>query len=221
MGTRAALWLNVIFSILLIGLTMPTFSKLCDLPQLSELGFLKLPVPEAIFNQINAVYEVLKPFSSVEHFDNINEFITNEFTKDPAYLMSLDRVPELRDNILNVFHGVLFQWVKTPIKPLCVYGIRSYQRGSVLNLHVDRLETHHVSAIICVDKKVDDDQDWALDICDHFGRWHKVYINAGEMILYESAICQHARLKPLAGDYFNNIFLHYSLVDYDYQPIAR
>ena len=38
------------------------------------------------------------------------------------------------------------------IEPSYIYGIRSYQKGSRLEEHVDRLETHHISSIIIVDK---------------------------------------------------------------------
>lgn len=197
---------------------MKTFTRLRDLPELTPQGFKKMSIPEDILATVNAAYSIVSKQATIEPPESFGDFITNDTRSDISYIMSLDAVPGLRDNILYAFHPILYAWVQQAITPLCIYGIRSYQRGSVLHPHVDRIATHHVSAIICVDKKVDDGQDWALDICAHDGNWHKVFLNPGEIVLYESAICQHARLNPLKGDYFNNMFLHYSLSEYSYQP---
>lgn len=189
---------------------MTNFQTLRDVPILSPLGFQKMQAPAAIANKVQQAYAILKPAEKMETFAGMDKFITNITNQPPASLMSMDLVPELRDEIMGDFADILHDWVKVPIVPHCLYGIRSYKHGSALNLHVDRLSTHHVSAIFCVDKSVI--EDWALDICDHNGNWHKVYLNPGEMVLYESAICQHGRLQPLNGAFYNNFFVHYSLV---------
>ena len=41
-----------------------------------------------------------------------------------------------------------------------MYGIRRYRNGSWLSLHVDRVDTHVVSAILQIDQEVD--EDWPL-----------------------------------------------------------
>ena len=33
------------------------------------------------------------------------------------------------------------------------------------------------------------------------------------MILYESALCEHARKEPFGGKYFRNFYIHYKLND--------
>lgn len=185
------------------------FSKLRDIPLLTEQGFKKMSVPQPILTKINELYSLLKPMERIEQFEGLEKYINNDLRKDTVYVMPLDLYPNMRDQVLLDFRDIFYDWVKVAIEPYCVYGIRSYKAGSVLNLHVDRLSTHHVSAIVCVDKSVI--EDWALDICDHAGEWHKVYLNPGEMVLYESAICQHGRLKPLNGEFYNNLFVHYSL----------
>jgi prolyl 4-hydroxylase len=189
---------------------MKNFNTLRDIPILSPLGFQKMPIPEALFNKIQNAYTLLKSAEKEEVFEGRDKFITNSGDQPPVYLMPMDLYPALRDEILADFGDILQAWVKVPIQPLFLYGIRSYRHGSALSLHVDRIMTHHVSAIVCVDKAVV--EDWALDICDHAGEWHNVYLNPGEMVLYESAICQHGRLKPLNGRFYNNLFVHYSLV---------
>ena len=110
-------------------------------------------------------------------------------------------------------------WVKEKLSPSFIYGIRSYKRGATLVEHKDRVETHHIASIIVVDKDLrcgcshkEFGADWALDIQDHKGRWHKVYAEVGDMIIYESAACLHGRNEPYQGLYFNNLFVHYKLV---------
>jgi hypothetical protein len=41
--------------------------------------------------------------------------------------------------------------------------------------------------------------DWPLDIQGHDGEWYKVYAQPGDMILYESAVCEHGRKEALGG----------------------
>ncbi len=84
----------------------------------------------------------------------------------------------------------------------------------------DRVETHHISSIIIVDKdltcgcqnrKYGDD--WPLDIQGHDGEWYKVYAEPGDIILYESAICEHGREEPFQGTFFRNFYVHYKLTN--------
>lgn len=42
------------------------------------------------------------------------------------------------------------KWAGTKLKATSCYGVRSYYRGSVLANHVDRVDTHVISAIINV-----------------------------------------------------------------------
>jgi prolyl 4-hydroxylase len=51
--------------------------------------------------------------------------------------------------------------------------------------------------------------DWPLQILDHDGKRHEVVMEAGEMVLYESARNIHGRVVPLDGEYFDNVFVHF------------
>ena len=69
------------------------------------------------------------------------------------------------------------------------------------------------------------DEEWPLQILDHGGKLHNVFLKPGEMIWwvsqcsnrlflwklfrYESAKQVHARAVPLNGSYFENLFVHY------------
>jgi len=100
-----------------------------------------------------------------------------------------------------------------------MYGIRSYLRGSSLVEHTDKVETHHVSSSILVDKDLrcgcqhkDNGDDWAFDIQGYDGDWYKVYLEPGDMIVYESALCVHARKEHFQGTYYRNFFAHYKII---------
>ena len=59
--------------------------------------------------------------------------------------------------------------------------------------------------------------DWPLDIQGHDGEWYKVYAQPGDMILYESAVCEHGRKETLGGAFYRNFYVHYQLKDWIYK----
>ena len=44
---------------------------------------------------------------------------------------------------------------------------------------------------------------------DNDGQGHRVVLQPGEMVWYESARLLHGRPHLLEGDYFDNLFIHY------------
>ena len=52
--------------------------------------------------------------------------------------------------------------------------------------------------------------DWPLQIFDNAGALHEITLRPGEMVWYESARLLHGRPEPLAGDYYDNLFIHFS-----------
>lgn len=187
-----------------------------DLPKLSPFGFKIEKVPEKTFKLILEAYNLLQHTIRKEDWPGINHFIYDEYKNAPVEIMSMDAFTRIREIIAEELQPIHEEFIshKEKIIPKWIYGIRSYQRGAMLAPHTDTLETHHVSSIIIVDKKVN--TDWALDIQDHFGNWHKVYAEPGDMILYESAKNLHGRKDPFDGEYYRNFFLHYTLADYKF-----
>ncbi|KAJ1417314.1 hypothetical protein B484DRAFT_400891 [Ochromonadaceae sp. CCMP2298] len=59
---------------------------------------------------------------------------------------------------------------------------------------------------------------WALQIEDHEGQLREVVLQEGQMLIYESAKLAHGRLRPLQGDYYASLFLHYTPQDRDLWP---
>jgi len=181
-----------------------------DLPRCTARGFDVVPVPGAVFDRVLGVYSELKKFAEREN----DCWVLDAARGYAADLMSLDRVPETREFILREMLGLHSMWSGAWLVPRTCYGIRSYRAGASLKLHRDRVETHHISSIMIVDT---DNPDWALDIQDHTGAWHKICPKPGEMILYESAVCEHGRTSPYQGEFFRNLFTHYSFADWVYR----
>ena len=200
-----------------------TFSSRAELPHVSELGFTVMKVPDKVWKLIKEGYELLKPTIKVESFPGIDNVIPGSI--EPTQIMTFDKFASLRDLILEELKPIHEEWSNQQLTPSALYGIRSYHKGATLVSHVDRIETHHVSSIIIVDKDLEcgcvktkgSENDWALDIVDHKGETHKVYAEVGEMILYESATCSHGRLDPFKGKYFRNLFAHYRITDLVYK----
>ena len=55
------------------------------------------------------------------------------------------------ENLRNTLKPILEDWCKNPLSDdIHIYGIRRYLRGAWLSLHVDKLPTHIISAILQV-----------------------------------------------------------------------
>jgi len=195
------------------------FSSIDDLPYLDKngIGFQKRKLPEHIVKLIQEAYDSLKPKLKQEQWDGLTEIIADGEGNNACDLMSFDHIPEIRDKIHKELQPVVQQWIgeENPILPSDLYGIRSYNRGAMLEMHSDRVQTHHVGCVVMVDKDVD--EDWPLHCVDHNGETHKVYLEPGEIALYECAKTVHGRPEPLVGNWFRNFFVHYKLENWEYK----
>ena len=193
------------------------FSSVEDFPRFTDNGFSLLKCPEETWNLIKESYELLKDKKETEEFTGKKEFIVGGDTE----IMSFDHLPSVRKLIHQQLLKSHEEWVKESLLPSFVYGIRSYTKGATLTPHVDRIATHHISSIVIVDKALacgcqskPNADDWPLDIQGHDGDWYKVYAQPGDMILYESAVCEHGRKETFGGTYFRNFYVHYKLKDW-------
>ncbi len=107
-------------------------------------------------------------------------------------------------------------WSGRSLRPAACYGIRVYQPRSYLYNHRDRAATHIVSSTICVDHRLKGH--WPLYIEDLEGQPHEVSIEPGEMVFFEGARLVHGRPYPLEGEYYANIFVHYTPVGWENGP---
>ena len=177
-----------------------------EIPQCTPLGFEKFKVPTETWDLIQNVYSLLKRHESREEFRGKEKIITGT---GKSTLFPIDKLPHQRVSIHQQLHQLHQDWAGIEIEPSFIYGIRSYKNGSILEMHKDRPDTHHISSIISVDKDTNNLDDWGLNIIDHNGKEHIVYLEPGEMVLYESAICEHGRKSPFNGNFYNNFFVHY------------
>lgn len=186
-----------------------------QIPRLTEKGFKVIKVPQETWSIINDAYRLLQNTVKEEVFEGKENIIIGGGSE----FLSFDEIPSIKNIIHQQLLPIHREFAGVNIEPSFVYGIRSYLKNATLVNHVDRVETHHVSSIIVVDKDLrcgcqnkEFGNDWALDIQDHQGVWHKVYAEAGDMILYESAICEHGRAEPFQGNYYRNFYVHYKLI---------
>lgn len=176
-----------------------------QIPRLTEKGFQIVKCPQNTWELIMDAYRLLKPTEKNEEFQGKDYYIKGGDTN----LLDFGQIPNVRKRIHEDLHSMHQFWCGKEIEPSFVYGIRSYKNGATLKLHTDVVTTHHIASIIIVDKDLNGKEDWALDFQTHDGEWHKVYAEVGDMIMYESAICEHGRTEPFQGTYFNNFFVHY------------
>jgi len=186
-----------------------------QVPKLTENGFKVVKCPSETWNIIQEAYSILKDKKQEEQFEGKENVIIGGGSE----ILSFEHLTSIRSIIHKQLQPIHEEFAGVPIEPTFIYGIRSYTKGATLINHVDRVETHHVSSIIIVDKDLrcgckhkEFANDWPLDIQDHDGNWHKVYAEPGDMILYESAICEHGRQEVFGGEYFRNFYVHYKLV---------
>jgi hypothetical protein len=111
----------------------------------------------------------------------------------------------------QVIHPIIEAWSGTKLKGSSAYGLRIYRNESVLNMHLDKFETHVISAILHVGH---DGEPWPLVIEDFQGNANEVALEEGDLLLCESSKCVHGRPKRFNGSYYSSIFLHYYPIDW-------
>ncbi len=184
----------------------------------NALPFKKTKVPPALWAEVQRFFheqrarEIQEGWPYGDCYTNAHEVPTSIVTLTDT----------MRQRIFTAVKPVLEEWIggDIPLEPTSSYGIRLYHRGAVLYKHLDRLETHAVSAIINVAQS-GMDEPWPLQIHDHDGQEHTVLMEPGDMVLYESASAVHGREIALQGDWYANFFTHFrpradSKIKWDY-----
>ena len=192
------------------GIAHARYEHSQDIPALTHEGFKKVPIPSGLYQKILAFYNkgrvnASPEFDPKEKGTHLSNYIMSNESDFPTEMIQLS--DQMKQVIFDDVEKVLIDWTGRKLAPTYCYGIRTYNRGAVLKKHIDGFETRIVSAILNVDQQVD--EDWALQIDDHDGNEHEVFLKPGEMALYESATLRHGRVKPFNGDYFSNLFVHF------------
>eukprot|EP00560_Eucampia_antarctica_P007149 CAMPEP_0197823968 /NCGR_PEP_ID=MMETSP1437-20131217/1285_1 /TAXON_ID=49252 ORGANISM="Eucampia antarctica, Strain CCMP1452" /NCGR_SAMPLE_ID=MMETSP1437 /ASSEMBLY_ACC=CAM_ASM_001096 /LENGTH=294 /DNA_ID=CAMNT_0043423407 /DNA_START=211 /DNA_END=1095 /DNA_ORIENTATION=+ len=148
--------------------------------------------------------------------------VSNPITETISVAIDSDDLPLfIENNHLNhrVMHELLpihEAWAGVKLVPNNAYGLRVYRKGSTLNMHLDKTETHIISSILHVDHDPMSDP-WPLVIEDFHGNLHEVSLESGDMLLYESSKCTHGRPRKFNGSWYTSVFTHYYPTDWDAQ----
>jgi len=170
----------------------------------TDVGFKKIPVPRKLMGSI-LTFWYNNRFNQFSEIWKGKSVYVNWWTEVPTMA-----VPPfgLKQKWHGLFQPVLEEWSNSVLQPTDLYGVRTYYDGNWLVNHVDRHETHAVSAIINVEQS-GIRSDWELEIKDVYGNVHHTDLQPGEAMLYESAKVMHGRPLPLEGDNYTNCFFHY------------
>lgn len=178
-----------------------------QLPKCTDLGFKVVKCPKEAWDIILDAYEKMKHLKKEEIFDGKNSVIMGDGIT--SEILPIWDVPDLIPKIHELLKPLHEEFCNSELIPTFIYGIRSYLSGASLAIHRDRIETHHISSILIVDKNLNGTPDWPLTIYDHAQKPHKVYAEVGDLIVYESALLNHGRIERFEGKYFRNMFIHY------------
>lgn len=183
----------------------------------TKLGYKVMKIPnflyETLLDQREEKSLHIEECKVVLDVINCRKLINGEFVNsNNTKVMDFLNEKVVTRTLQSKMQKILEDWANVKLnKNGLMYGIRRYTRGSSLLQHVDKLPSHIISAILQIDQKVD--KDWPLTIVDHEGNNVKVILKSGEMVLYESAVIPHGRQFPFDGDFYDNLFVHFTPED--------
>lgn len=192
-------------------------------PRIAQTAYKKIAIPAAVNEIVQAEYaqaSFSEPESSVfkwhekyqKYLDSSG--IANGLVPSEQPRVNLHRLSDkVFTTLFDHLTPLMENWAQTALSESYGYGIRSYGRGSVLEMHRDRLSTHVISCVIHVDDK--SATPWPLNFIDHDLEPHEITFGQGEMLLYES-LCIHGRMTPFSGEYYRNLYLHWRPQDWNY-----
>ncbi|KAL7553962.1 hypothetical protein ACHAWF_017920 [Thalassiosira exigua] len=105
-------------------------------------------------------------------------------------------------------------WARTELVANNAYGLRVYRNNSNLQMHVDESATHVISSILHVGHDPEGEP-WPLVLEDLKGNTNEVFLEVGDLLLYESSKCFHGRPRRYNGGWYSSLFTHYYPVDWD------
>ncbi len=172
------------------------------IPACTSTGFDQRRVPSALYEKLHDFY--------LSHAEEAQEEVVEGYIAGPDSSSGSELIElpaALKADVHKLLQPLLEQWSGAELEPTVVYGIRRYTRGATLKPHRDRVRTHIISAILNIDQSVD--EDWPLEIDDHYYRTHRLNLAPGDMLFYEGGRLRHGRPDPLQGDAYANVFVHH------------
>ena len=183
----------------------PARTALCHryTPNFTATGFKKIETPAAVHRAMREIYDERYPHRHVEQADEVHL---------PSGVPDFIDIDDVKGQFQFALQSIHEDWAGVELVPTAAYRLRVYRAGQTLIPHTDRLPTHVVSSIVHIAHETN--EPWPLWILDVEGNEHEVVLEEGEMLLYESAKCPHARPYPLDGETYCSLFLHYQPVDW-------
>jgi hypothetical protein len=176
-------------------------------PNYTEYGYGLTLAPKALTAELKDLLH-----QGVKQGINIGkESLSDSIKGEPDFV---DLNIKLTDRALLMLQPIVEAWSGTTLVPYQAYGLRVYRNESSLNMHIDRVESHVISAIMHVDHDANGEP-WPLVIEDFQGNTVEVNLESGDLLLYESSKCYHGRPRPFNGDWYSSLFLHWHPVDWD------
>ena len=166
-------------------------------------------LPDGLHTIILSYYKEHNEDRGLEAWEGVDTNI-NQYDQRSLMVHLPDHIEAM---IYRALKPVLENWCSCELEGQAIYGIREYYHGHVLHNHVDRLTTHAISAILQIDKDLDNQRDWDLEVIDYFGDRQTLSLQPGDMLLYESAKLIHGRPLTLHGRMYANIFVHFRPVN--------
>ena len=151
-------------------------------PNFTEFGYGLTKAPEALTKHLAGILN-----NAVEEGDMRMEEPTDSINGEPMFV---DLDAKLRDQAILMLQPILEAWSGAELQGSFAYGLRVYRNESTLNMHIDKVETHVVSAIMHVDHDKNSEP-WPLVIEDlkvsptwqPFFRLRSIMLNVADNLL--------------------------------------
>mmetsp|Transcript_4267 Transcript_4267/g.6588 ORF Transcript_4267/g.6588 Transcript_4267/m.6588 type:complete len:424 (-) Transcript_4267:61-1332(-) len=168
-------------------------------------GYLKISFTKKMKDSLLPWYEMHKkngPNDSVQHHNVIPGGYSHAVDMSTLWLPR-----DLKNILVSKMRRVLMWWTQdNTLHETATFGVRIYHRESMLINHVDVAATHIASAVIQI---AQNGVGWPLEILHPDGTCSEVYLQPGEMVLYEGARFMHGRPMRFNGTDFANVFTHF------------
>ena len=183
-------------------------------------GYGLMDMPRSMYVALSSFYKEHKDAAAFEADGNTTSTEIDNGHLYPKKLVVIGVDDVIFSLVDHTCQGILEQWTQQKLKYTALYGIRVYPRNSVLINHVDARETHIASAILQVAQQTD--AGWPLELIEPDGSVIEVYMQPGQMLLYEGSRVPHGRPRRSEGDAFANVFVHYKPRAWNYdEDVAR
>lgn len=187
-----------------------------EIPKFTKLGFEVIKTPPEFEDWLLDFYERYKHNGKVEnwHSDatqlNFHVKHTTMFNLDQEYAAKVEYGDRIIKPILEKWSGI------GGLTQTSFYGIRKYDNGMNLKEHIDRIDTHVISATISL-RKMDPQQNrihpWPIQVISWDGKHVRYNHDEGTTVLYESARLAHGRPYPNRGGPHLGCFIHFKPTD--------